>query len=271
MTDVFLMCNPKWFGVSYVINPWMEGNENNVISNDAILQWTELQSKLALVSSVIGIKPARSLPDMVFTANGALIYQNKAVLSRFKHQERQDEEIRFNNFLLLRGFRVLWLPSGIPFEGAGDALFCRRHPSMLWMGYGHRSDVRAAPIIADYLKVAVQPLRLIDDRFYHLDTCFCPLTGGTLMYYPQAFDEEALAKIRAMIPPNFRVEVSEEDALNFACNAVNVGQNIFVNKMSSNLEEILTDRGFIVHQTPLTEFMKAGGSAKCLTLKLNEE
>jgi N-dimethylarginine dimethylaminohydrolase len=91
------------------------------------------------------------------------------------------------------------------------------------------------------------------------------------MYYPPAFDELALSRIHASIHPSLRIVVSEEDALNFACNAVNSGQHIFLNKASPELTAELEARGFTVVQAPLGEFMKAGGGAKCLTLKLNEE
>jgi len=270
VTERFLMCKPKWFSVNYVINPWMDGNISSVVSADAMSQWTTLQKAIAKLAEVVGINQAKSLPDMVFTANAALVRDGKAILSRFKHPERQGEEKLFSDLLLNQGFQVLWLPNGVPFEGAGDALFCTRHPSLLWMGYGHRTDAMASFYIGDYLKCAVVPLKLIDDRFYHLDTCFCPLKNGELLYYPPAFDEESLQKIRAMIPMDQRIIVSEEDALNFACNAVNIDTNIFLNKASDELVENLTSRGYVVKQLPLTEFIKAGGSAKCLTLRLTE-
>jgi N-dimethylarginine dimethylaminohydrolase len=34
----------------------------------------------------------------------------------------------------------------------------------------------------------VLPLELVNPRFYHLDTCFCPLAPGEALYYPDAFD-----------------------------------------------------------------------------------
>ena len=120
------------------------------------------------------------------------------------------------------------------------------------------------------LEIEVQPLKLVDARFYHLDTCFCPLAGGYVMYFPEAFDAASQAAITARVPADKRIVVSSEDALHFACNTVNSGRHIFLNQASPALVEQLQSRGFIVHQTALTEFLKAGGAAKCLTLKLNE-
>ncbi len=116
----------------------------------------------------------------------------------------------------------------------------------------------------------VLSLRLIDPRFYHLDTCFCPLSGGYLLYYPPAFDTYSNALIERRIPENKRLIVPEPDAVNFACNAVNVGNVIIMNKISAELEQAIAEKGFQVKQTALTEFLKAGGAAKCLTLKTTE-
>ena len=113
-------------------------------------------------------------------------------------------------------------------------------------------------------------MRLVDERFYHIDTCMCPLTGGYLLYHPPAFDEASRAEIERRVPEHRRIPVSIENAGHFACNAVNIGNTIFLNRTSGELIPELRERGFEVVEVPLSEFLKAGGSAKCLTLKLTE-
>ncbi|MGZ5819592.1 MAG: dimethylarginine dimethylaminohydrolase family protein, partial [Burkholderiaceae bacterium] len=221
------------------------------------------------VAKVECITPAKGVPDMVFTANAGLVLGNKFVLSHFLHAQRQAEEPYFAQWFANHGFEVLVMPADVPFEGAGDALLDRQSP-LLWLGYGHRSSIQCVPLLIDRLDIDIEPLKLINDRFYHLDTCFCPLEDGYLMYYPPAFDAASQARIAARIPAKRRIIVDNEDAFNFACNSVNSGQTIFMNKASGSLVNQLKSRGFVVRQTALTEFMKAGGSAKCLTLKLNE-
>ncbi|MFQ3584793.1 MAG: TIGR00300 family protein, partial [Cyanobacteriota bacterium] len=103
-----------------------------------------------------------------------------------------------------------------------------------------------------------------------LDTCFCPLSEGYLLYYPAAFDAYSNRLIEMRVPPEKRIPVQEADAIHFACNAVDVNGTILVNWVSPELEATLQERGFTVVQTDLTEFLKAGGAAKCLTLRLNE-
>ncbi len=264
-----LMCAPDHYEVDYVINPWMEGNVHKSSQATAIEQWQALHQIIKEYAVVDLVPPAQGWPDMVFTANAGLVLGQKAILSRFYHPERQGEEPYFKQWFAENGFQVYELPQDLPFEGAGDALF-DRDSGALWAGYGFRSELDSHAYIAQWLDVEVLSLRLIDPRFYHLDTCFCPLSGGYLLYYPPAFDTYSNALIERRIPAEKRIIVPEPDAVNFACNAVNVDDVIIMNKISPELETAIATKGFQVRQTSLTEFLKAGGAAKCLTLKTTE-
>ena len=206
---------------------------------------------------------------MVFTANAGVVVGKNFVLSRFLHRERQGEEPHFKKWFEKQGFEVFELPADLPFEGAGDALMDREGGS-LWAGYGFRSELDSHPHLARWLNIEVLSLRLIDPRFYHLDTCFCPLEGGWLLYYPQAFDAYSNRLIEQRIAPEKRLAVTEADAVRFACNSVNIERRVIVNQVSAELRGRLEAAGFEVVETPLTEFMKSGGAAKCLTLRLTE-
>lgn len=264
-----LMCAPQHYEVDYVINPWMEGNIHRSSRQLAQAQWDQLHHTLKEYAIVEHIAPQSGWPDMVFTANAGLILGDTVVLSRFFHPERQGEEPYFQQWFTDQGYTVHTLPKGLPFEGAGDALLDRAG-EWLWAGYGFRSELDSHPYLAQWLDVEVLSLRLIDRRFYHLDTCFCPLTNGDVLYYPTAFDTYSNHLIKRRIPDEKRIPVDEVDAVNFACNAVNFGQTIILNSASDTLKQTLAARGFTVIETPLTEFMKAGGAAKCLTLRVTE-
>ncbi len=269
MTTRILMCAPNHFDVAYVINPWMEGNIAHCDTALAMQQWQALTRALGQVAHLETIEAEAALPDMVFTANAGVVMGGKAVVSRFRHPERQQEEPHFARWFAAQGLQLLPLPPDIYFEGAGDALFDRRQ-ALLWIGWGHRSDAAGAPLLAAMLDIEVQPLKLVNPRFYHLDTCFCPLEGGYLLYYPDAFDAKSRHRIAARVPAAYRIAVGAADAQAFACNAVNVGQHVFLNQASARLRKTLETKGYCVHQVPLSEFMKAGGAAKCLTLRLDE-
>jgi N-dimethylarginine dimethylaminohydrolase len=269
MKERFLMCAPRHFEVAYVINPWMEGNIARGSNPVAAAQWKALAALLRGFADVDCISAEPGVPDLVFTANAGLVLGLQVLLSAFRHAERRPEEAYFSRWLSRHGFQVLTLPEGVYFEGAGDALFDRRLP-LLWMGHGHRTDQAAAAVIASRFEVEVVPLQLVNPRFYHLDTCLCPLDGGALLYYPAAFDQASQERIAALVPPALRIAVNAADAAAFACNAVNCGRHVIMNQASDALAATLAEHGYELHQTPLSEFMKAGGSAKCLTLKLSE-
>jgi lysine-ketoglutarate reductase/saccharopine dehydrogenase-like protein (TIGR00300 family) len=271
MTDSirFLMCSPDHYDVDYVINPWMEGNIHKSSRDRAVEQWQKLHHVLKDRTLVDLVEPQPGWPDMVFTANAGLVLGKTVVLSRFYHKERQGEEPHFKKWFEDRGYTVHELPKDLPFEGAGDALL-DREGRWLWAGYGFRSELDSHSYLAKWLDIEVVSLRLVDDRFYHLDTCFCPLTGGYLLYYPPAFDAYSNRLIEMRVPPEKRIAIGEADAVNFACNAVNIEQVLVMNKASDDLKQRLGAVGFEVVETPLTEFLKAGGAAKCLTLRVTE-
>jgi N-dimethylarginine dimethylaminohydrolase len=263
------MCPPDLYDVDYVINPWMEGNIHKPSRAIAVEQWRRLTEILKHDAEVAKITPEPGLPDMVFTANAGVIVGKRFVLSRFLYRERQGEQEHFKRWFKSHDFEVFELPPDLPFEGAGDALLDRQG-ACLWAGYGFRSELDSHPHLAEWLDIEVISLRLIDPRFYHLDTCFCPLEGGFLLYYPQAFDAYSNRLIEQRVRPERRIAVTEADAVRFACNAVNVGRRLLVNQVSAELRNRLEAARFEPIETPLSEFLKSGGGAKCLTLRLTE-
>ncbi len=260
-----LMCAPHHFGVDYIINPWMENQIGRTETRRAHEQWDNLRGRLSACANLSFVTPEAGLPDMVFTANAGLALDGRVVVSRFHAKERRAEEPLFRLWFERQGFVLEPWPEDVPFEGAGDALpdHARR---IIWCGHGWRSSRQAPELLQSIFGWETVGLKLVDPRFYHLDTCFCPLSGGWVMYHPTAFDEASVAAIRALVPADKRIEVSEEDARGFACNAVEAGGRIFMNEASVALRAQLTKAGFIPVVTPLTEFLKAGGTAKCLTL-----
>jgi len=267
--DTILMCPPDFFTVDYVINPWMAGNVDSLSLERAQQQWGELRDAIASHANVVTVDPQPDLPDMVFTANAGVVYKDKAIASHFMPQERRPEEAHFKKWFRDNGFDLLALDDKIGFEGAGDCLHDRRGP-WLWTGFGFRTEIEAHKEIQDFFDIEIVSIRLTDERFYHIDTCFCPLTDGFLMYHPPAFDFDSRMAIETRIPPHKRIIVDTIDAGNFACNAVNIGDRVILHRASDPLKARLMLAGFSVQEIELTEFLKAGGSAKCLTLKLTE-
>ncbi len=261
----FLLCPPRFYGVEYVINPWMEGNVGRVDPNRAAAQWADLRRQLEARASVELLEPQAGLPDMPFVANAGLVLGDVFVPARFRFAERKGEEDHFLAWAQRASLAVVEPPPGASFEGEGDALF-QPGEVLLWAGYGVRSSLHAYPAIGDALDVEIVPLHLIDERFYHLDTCFCPLPGGGVVYYPDAFDRDSQDRIRRRVPADKRIEVSKEDARGFACNAIVAAGAYIANHIGPELRARLARCGFEAIVCPLDEFMLAGGAAKCLVL-----
>jgi N-dimethylarginine dimethylaminohydrolase len=273
-----LMCAPDHFAVSYTINPWMDPaswrRQDSVLEATAHHEWMALRDTLAGLGAEIDlVPPVAGLPDLVFTANAAVVMDRTVLLARFRHAERRGEEAHYARaFEALKAHgivdRIATLPDGVVHEGAGDCVWDRTR-RLFWMGYGPRSDAAAAPVIAETFGVETVPLELPDPRFYHMDTTLCPLTRGELMYFPGGFTKAGLGRIHDRIAPDLRIEIGADDAVTLAANAVCLGDAVVASAMSADLRRRLAERGYTVHTTPLDSFRRSGGSAFCLTLRLD--
>jgi N-dimethylarginine dimethylaminohydrolase len=259
-----LMCRPEHFGIEYEINPWMHVAVE-VDHERAVEEWEALHSLYTgLGESIALTTPMAGLPDMVFTANAAVLWRRRAVLSRFHHAERAGEESHWRAALEELGFVVHDLPAEISFEGAGDALFIGDH---LFQAWGFRTDEAAHQEVARLLDVESTSLQLVDSRFYHLDTCFCPLDDHTALIAPAAFSEEAVELVRARVPR--LIEVPREVAEGFACNAMPLQGRVISSTAAQALRSPLAAAGLEVVGLPMDEFMKSGGGVRCLSLPLD--
>lgn len=271
----FLMCYPTNFLVNYEINPWMKNNIGTVDNFNAVSQWEELHKQLLSTGNEIILMRNQSndVPDLVFTANAAMKTGKSALIANFANTERKPESNLYKDLFESIGFNadIRCIDNNVNFEGAGDVLFHKSSNTYI-LAYGFRTDKKALEMVEGFLKennstAKVVQVKLVDPRFYHLDTCFCPLDNGDILYYPGAFNNASLSIIQELFKDKL-IEVNEEDAGNFACNAVSVDRFIYMNRASGKLLKVLLDKGFIIVETPLTEFLKAGGSAKCLTMEI---
>ena len=276
---LILMTDPRWFDVSYQINPWMRPG---VWRADAAAHQRAARSAFdALVAAlkhagatVEIIDGARGLPDMVFAANAAVVLDGRVLVGRFRPTERQGEEARYLaafRALQARGLvdEVAQISAGVFQEGAGDAIW-DAHRGQFWTGFGQRSDRAASDAIAAHFGRDVVPLELASPRFYHLDTCFCPLSGGEVLYYPPAFTAAALAEIHARVPADQRIVADDAAAAGLCVNAVSIGDTVVMAKAPASLRRALERCGYRVVVVDLAPFCLSGGAAFCLTLRLDQ-
>ena len=262
----YLMCPPDHFGIFYEINPWMH-QEVRSDTDLALEQWHNLVANLEQAGAVVNaIEPVKSLPDMVFVANAGLVDGRRLVLSRFRYPERQPESKYAAEWFQSRGREVIKLPdeSGICFEGGGDAFPYR---GQLLAGYGFRSDLASHTALANLLGVEVHSVRLIDPRFYHLDISFCPLDNRRAIVNPAAWDHQSCKVVEQLVPEPLVLELDE--ALTFCANSVVVDNVVVMPHCPARVGRTLEGWGFDVCVSPVSEFLKAGGAVRCLTLPLD--
>lgn len=260
----FLMCPPDYFEVAYEINPWMSV-QRRVDHEKAVSQW---QAYHTLLTRTLGVKveliPAvKGLPDLVFTANAGLVRKRIFVRSNFRFKERRGEEPYYEKWFKKNGYILKTVDRPFCFEGEGDALFMG---SDLFMGYHFRSDLEAHELVARLVKTSYFALELCDDRFYHLDTCFAPLDEKTALIFFPAFESCSQMILWETVPDP--IQVPEDEAVKFACNAVVLDKRVILPEGCPQVSKELEKRGYAVYPLDFSEFIKAGGAAKCLVLKL---
>jgi N-dimethylarginine dimethylaminohydrolase len=274
----YLVVDPAYFNVSYAINPWMKpgvwAEDPEGFKHAARRSFAALTRALKGAGGDIEAMPGYpGAPDLVFPANAAVVFNRKAVLARFLHPERQVEEainrLAFESFRL-RGLidEVVELPDPCRHEGAGDFIWDAKR-NLFWAGFGQRTNLAGTLAMATEFGMPVIRLELATDRFYHLDTCFCPLSGGEILYYPPAFTEESLNILRNSIAAEDLIEATDEDAARFCVNAVCIDQTIVMAKAADDLRHRLTNRGYKLEEVDLDPFILSGGAAYCMTLRLD--
>ena len=126
------MCRPEHFAVSYAINPWMDPQSwarDERAHAAAAGEWAALHRKLTELGATVElVPPVPGLPDLVFTANAAVVLDRQVLLARFRHPERRREEPHFEaafRSLQARGLvdAVRKLPEDLVLEGAGDCVW----------------------------------------------------------------------------------------------------------------------------------------------------
>jgi N-dimethylarginine dimethylaminohydrolase len=259
----YLMCPPDYYTVSYAINPWMSPSDNPVDTALAMRQWEQLRGAFtSLGHTVRTITPDAGLPDMVFAANGGCVVGGKVLGARFRHPQRAAEGPAYLRWFAGQGYPVVAEPRAVN-EGEGDLVFSGR---AILAGHGFRTDPEVREELTELFGLPVISLRLVDPRFYHLDTALVVLDEDTAAYYPPAFDDAG----RAALASHFAelIEAKDEDAEVLGLNAVSDGRHVVLPERATGLAAQLAAAGFEPVGVDLSEFLKAGGGPKCCTLEL---
>ncbi|MEK6857613.1 MAG: arginine deiminase-related protein [Nanoarchaeota archaeon] len=263
----FLMCKPTHLHeISYQINPFMKKGEK-IDNSLALKQHSNLVKILEENGAEVEfLEPQEGLIDMIFTANAGIVYGDKFILPNFKHAERRSEVQHYMEWAREQGYEVVSLPTDVFFEGRGDVTWI--DDKNMFLGFGEmRTNYEAIDALQKVMpNVNIIPLRLVDERFYHLDTCLQVLNNREFLYYKKAFDELSVKKIEKEASQKFTL--AEDEALTYICNSIKFGNKLVADKCRWVSESYLNYEGYQVQQVDLSELRKGGGSARCMVLEI---
>ncbi|MGH2839463.1 MAG: ornithine--oxo-acid transaminase [Solirubrobacteraceae bacterium] len=260
----FLMCPPTHFDVSYAINPWMDLSVR-VDRDRAQRQWEQLVATYRAAGAEVELlEPDPELPDLVFTANLGIVDGRTYVPARMRHPERRPEPLHAEAWFRAHGFDIRLLGDDVVQEGAGDAL---PFGDALVAGYRTRSSAGAYVDLARIVGGRILPVELVDERFYHVDIVFCPLDSQSALVVPSAMDADSAALVTELVPDP--IVLTGDEAAAFCANSVAVGRTLVMPACTPRLDRELRARGFEPVVVDVSEFLKAGGGPRCLTLALD--
>jgi N-dimethylarginine dimethylaminohydrolase len=269
-TRRYLMCPPRFFAVDYSINPWMDPSKP-VSAERALEQWAALRDTYRRLGHTVEvIEPRPGLPDMVFAANSGTVIDGRVLGSRFRASQRTAEAEHFRRWFVEHGYRDLVMPTKIN-EAEGDFAWTGR---VLLAGTGFRTDPEAHAEAQEVLGVPVVSLRLVDPRYYHLDTALFVLAEATdaapaqIAYYPRAFSVGSQRVLARMFPDAVLADAADAEC--FGLNGVSDGRNVILPLEATSLAERLAERGYDPVLLDISELRKAGGGPKCCTLEIRK-
>ncbi|XP_063679980.1 uncharacterized protein ZK1307.1-like [Bolinopsis microptera] len=247
----------------------------------AVSQWQALRetfNNLGLHTDICPAAPGEV--DMVFAANSAIVLNNKALIAKMAVEPRRTESAHFANWFRNQGFEVEELEKiGKPYMFCeGNAEFSPTHDlSRYFFGWGQRTAESSYELVLDFFSLDKKDafkVRLIDERFYHLDVSMAPLSLGHVMLYPGAFDEASLKNVYDALGSRDKViELTLEEGLQFSCNCVSFISNdleavVVAPHFSDRLGNVLQDLGYKCVQIDYDQFLLSGGAVRCCVVDI---
>ncbi|HRO43399.1 MAG TPA: arginine deiminase-related protein [Flavipsychrobacter sp.] len=277
--DSVLLCTPDHFDIVDEKNVHMAGNIGSTNQVKVFEQWNALKSVYENLKHETGLQEisvlngAEGCEDMVFCANQTFPWQKETgekvvVMSKMRHASRQKEVQYFEDFFVSKGFTPLHFSSNISFEGMGDVI-PHPHKRLLYGGYGHRTVASAYEELSQMLNVPVIALELVNPKFYHLDTCFVPLTESNVMLCKEAFSNEGINLLQHLFETIHFIPEEEAEKF-FSLNAhvmdIDGKRTAILQKGSEVTKQVLEQEGYRIIELDTSEFMKSGGSVFCMKM-----
>lgn len=243
----------------------------------AMTEWLALADAISDAGGEIAVVPPPEvdppLTGMIYAANhGAWFRQSKTFLiSKMFVEHRHDEAAHLETFLRSA---LGWKTEMAPHTWEGQADIATLPGNLYVLTWGVRTVREACTHVKERLGDAASIMCVkIRDPYFHGDTCMNMLHGGNdqqlLLLFPGALVDITPEQIEEFAGVEV-LEISERDALAYACNALCIGKRVLVPRgVSTRLLTELGERGFEVVEMSFDElFGKGGGGPRCLVNEL---
>jgi N-dimethylarginine dimethylaminohydrolase len=300
MTHSVLMGDPTHFSVVGGANPHTRdrwGRRKSVDRALAIRQWQGLREQLVRLGlRVVVVPPDPRWPGLVYPANAGFRHGERFVLSNLT-PTRAGEQAIYREVIEGLGLRCATIARR--FEGEADLFPAGKHLIQThgairrqrfvprwglppWRRvYGFRSDPAALAEIEALgpLPHPVLRVELVDERYYHGDTCLCSFGRERehLLAWLPALEPGSAQRLREAFGERL-IALGDADAAIYAANsfAANCGPDrtphlVMPDGISPDLERAIRARGVTIVKVDVSEFYKkGGGSVKCMIGDLGE-
>ncbi len=264
----FLVCPPDYFDTDFLFNPFMTYREK-VKPHRARSQWRRLVRTLEHAGAIVEqMEPEPVTSALPFTADGAFCFApGRSMILRNDGPRGDLEPPVFNAWFREQRYEVESLPPSFRLDG-GNLLRLPNRDLLIGVkgGEAGRPERYLARLMARFAGVKTWTVELTDERHLHLDTVVGVLGSGAYLVYTGALPGWVPAD--GPLAEAEEIEVGDEDARRFACNLVVVGELVITGRISAPLTRRIERLGYTVERLELSEFHKAGGGVKCLTLPL---
>ena len=286
-TPAYCMCAPHTFETDDPNNVWMQSlpeSKREIDYDIARQQWLSLYNYLAGDAYVQLVPNHQKYQDIVFCANLGItlchLPEPVVVVSNYKSPPRKGEEDVGRVLFEEMGYRV----TRPPFTWEGEAELKHVVDNKYVGGFGFRTDPKVYDWFEDRYDMKVVRVEMTDEKLYHWDCEFFPLTTKTALACTSIMTDQevrAIEKVCDIIP------VSKELAHGAITNCVRMGQfilcmgnNPVTMKLSDPEREIeIKKRAFFERVLPklgmepvffaLNEYEKGGAALSCLVMHLN--
>jgi N-dimethylarginine dimethylaminohydrolase len=278
----FVMCPPVYVDNAIANNPWMKPGEK-IDKPKFLAQWYSFFNKLAANSFVQLVTPVKGLQDQVYMNSFMYLPHLKKndviILSNFMAPGRAGEEAIVGALLKDMGYQVFKNP--YKYEGEPETKYL--HDNIYIGGYGQRSSIDAHKWIRDNFEAKIIPVRVKDEKLYHLDCMCLPMGPENTALCTSLCTPEEIARVEKVTNV---VSVSLPSAYHGICNSLKVDDVLYNSsnirylkkidkeyeterKKNADLEKIAHGLGYEVIYVDLSECEKSGAYLSCFVAHLN--